>query len=113
MLLDTPGLRGFALWNAEAGLGDVFADIAQLASQCRFADCAHASEPGCSVRAALADGTLEERRWASYLRMLRELAALHRRQDALARKEWHREAERRLHTRSQRDAYRRRIERGQ
>ena len=113
VLLDTPGVRGFALWDAEDGLGEVFADIGELAASCRFADCAHASEPGCAVRAALEDGTLEERRWDSYTRMLRELAALHRRQDALARTEWRRETERRLHARSQRDAYRRRVERGE
>ena len=89
----------------------MFADIGELAASCRFADCAHGSEPGCAVRAALADGTLEERRWDSYARMLRELAALHRRQDVLARKEWHREMERRLRARSQRDAYRRGAER--
>ena len=48
VLLDTPGLRGFALLDAEAGLGDVFADIGELAASCRFADCAHGSEPGCA-----------------------------------------------------------------
>jgi len=47
-LIDTPGLR-------EAGVWDVaeFADVAALATGCRFADCAHESEPGCAVRAGL------------------------------------------------------------
>jgi ribosome biogenesis GTPase len=86
VLIDTPGLRGFALWDADEGLDAEFGDITALASGCRFRDCAHDGEPGCAVAAALADGTLEPRRFASYQRMATELAALHRRQDAARRR---------------------------
>lgn len=110
VLLDTPGVRGFGLWDADAGLAETFADIEDLASGCRFSDCAHGCEPGCAVRAALEDGSLELRRWDSYAKMLRELAHLHRSQDILARKEYHRAMQRRLDERSERDAYRRRAE---
>ncbi|MHA7210310.1 ribosome small subunit-dependent GTPase A [Arthrobacter sp. MDT1-65] len=91
VVMDTPGLRGFALWDAETGLSEVFGDIEELFDDCRFRDCAHDREPGCAVQAALAAGTLEERRWLSYRKMERELASLHRRQDA---------AEQRRHARS-------------
>ena len=80
VLMDTPGLRGFALWDAEDGLGTVFGDIEELFLHCRFNDCSHEAEPGCAVRAAIDAGGLEERRWLSYCRMQRELAGLHRRQ---------------------------------
>ncbi len=86
VLIDTPGLRGFALWDADEGLDAEFRDIADLASGCRFRDCVHDGEPGCAVTAALADGSLEARRWASYRRMAAELTALHRRQDAALRR---------------------------
>ncbi|MHA7263930.1 ribosome small subunit-dependent GTPase A [Arthrobacter sp. TMN-37] len=86
VLIDTPGVRGFALWDADEGLDAEFSDITGLASGCRYRDCAHDGEPGCAVAAALADGSLEERRWASYRRMARELADLHRRQDAARRR---------------------------
>ena len=50
LLIDTPGLREVGLWD---GAGDTFADVDALAVRCRFADCAHDTEPGCAVRAAL------------------------------------------------------------
>lgn len=81
VLMDTPGLRGFALWDAEDGLSQVFGDVEELFARCRFRDCAHASEPGCAVQSAIASGDLEERRWLSYRKMDRELASLHRRQN--------------------------------
>jgi ribosome biogenesis GTPase len=93
VLMDTPGVRGFGLFDAEDGMDEVFGDLEQLFDQCRFADCAHGREPGCVVHAALASGALDGRRWASYLKMQRELAALGRRHDAAARRayqrEWH------------------------
>jgi ribosome biogenesis GTPase len=71
----------------------MFGDLEELFGQCRFSDCAHDREPGCAVQAALADETLDTRRWASYLKLQRELAALNRRSDAAARRayqrEWH------------------------
>lgn len=85
VVLDTPGVRGLALWDAGAGLGEAFADVAELAAGCRFADCAHGAEPGCAVRAAIAEGTLEERRWASYATMRRELEASDRRRPGRSR----------------------------
>lgn len=91
VLMDTPGLRGFALWDAEDGLSRVFGDVEELFAGCRFGDCAHEGEPGCAVQSAIASGDLEERRWLSYRKMDRELASLHRRQDV---------AEQRRHARS-------------
>ncbi|QDW30449.1 ribosome small subunit-dependent GTPase A [Arthrobacter sp. KBS0702] len=93
VLMDTPGVRGFGLFDAEDGLDEVFGDLEDLFARCRFADCAHGREPGCAVQAALAEGKLEGRRWESYLKMQREVAALERRHDAAARRayqrEWH------------------------
>ncbi|MFB7877317.1 MULTISPECIES: ribosome small subunit-dependent GTPase A [unclassified Nocardia] len=71
-LIDTPGLRGIGLYDAAEGIGKTFSDIETLARDCRFADCAHESEPGCAVRAALAEGTLTERRLTSYRKLARE-----------------------------------------
>jgi ribosome biogenesis GTPase / thiamine phosphate phosphatase len=93
VLMDTPGVRGFGLFDAEDGMGEMFGDLQGLFEQCRFSDCSHDREPGCAVRAALEDGSLDARRWASYLKLQRELAALGRRHDAAARRayqrEWH------------------------
>jgi ribosome biogenesis GTPase len=77
ILIDTPGLRELQIW--EGDIDSAFADIADLAEQCRFNDCAHASEPDCAVREALETGELDEGRWANYLKLQRELAAIERR----------------------------------
>lgn len=93
VLMDTPGVRGFGLFDADQGMGEMFGDLEELFGKCRFSDCAHDQEPGCAVRAALDDESLDTRRWASYLKLQRELAALNRRHDAAVRRayqrEWH------------------------
>jgi ribosome biogenesis GTPase / thiamine phosphate phosphatase len=94
LLLDTPGMRELQLWADESALEETFADIAELAAQCRFSDCAHGSEPGCAVRTALANGTLPEIRWESYHKLQRELRMLALRQDARLRSEARKERRR-------------------
>lgn len=84
VLVDTPGMRELQLWVADTGLEETFADVTSLFDDCRFADCAHESEPGCAVRAALAAGRLDADRWESYRKLERELAALERRLDKRA-----------------------------
>jgi ribosome biogenesis GTPase len=81
LILDTPGMRELGLWEADAGLAAVFADIEALAASCRFGDCQHRTEPGCALQAALADGRLDEDRWRSYEKLQAELAFERRRSD--------------------------------
>jgi ribosome biogenesis GTPase len=94
LLLDTPGMRELQLWADESALDGTFADVAALAEACRFTDCAHGSEPGCAVRAALADGSLPHVRWESYRKLQRELRALALKQDARLRSEARKERRR-------------------
>jgi ribosome biogenesis GTPase len=79
LLIDTPGLRELQLWEAPEGLADAFPDVVELTMACRFADCAHRSEPGCAVQAALADGSLDSARYSSYRKLEAELEELDRR----------------------------------
>ncbi|GAA3115883.1 ribosome small subunit-dependent GTPase A [Streptomyces echinatus] len=72
VLIDTPGLRGVGLFDAEHGVGQVFSEIEELAGRCRFHDCAHESEPGCAVRSAVESGELPVRRLESYRKLVRE-----------------------------------------
>ncbi|WP_207943627.1 ribosome small subunit-dependent GTPase A [Actinomadura sp. KC345] len=87
VLIDTPGLRGVGLYDASEGLHEVFADIEDLAAGCRFGDCAHRTEPGCAVLAAIEDGTLPSRRLASYRKLQRENDWIAARGDARLRAE--------------------------
>lgn len=58
-VIDTPGIRTLQVSDIAAGLEVLFAEIAELAPDCRFRDCTHAHEPGCAVRAAVAAGLLD------------------------------------------------------
>jgi len=80
LLMDTPGLRELQLWGEESNLKGAFEDIEALARECRFRDCRHRHEPGCAVRAALEEGTLEPERLRNFEKMQRELRFLARRQ---------------------------------
>ncbi|MGP8035329.1 MAG: ribosome small subunit-dependent GTPase A [Steroidobacteraceae bacterium] len=76
-LIDSPGVRDFAPAIDRLdprSLG--FPEVAALAGECRFLDCAHMHEPGCAVRSAAADGTLHPRRYESYRRLRRLLEKL-------------------------------------
>jgi len=83
-LIDTPGMRELQLWSAADGIEETFREIATLAEECRFRDCAHVTEPGCAVLAAVERGTLDSARLDSWRNLQRELAYLERRQDAAA-----------------------------
>ncbi|MER7697819.1 MULTISPECIES: ribosome small subunit-dependent GTPase A [unclassified Streptomyces] len=87
VLIDTPGLRGVGLFDAGAGVEEVFSEIEELAARCRFHDCAHESEPGCAVLGALADGVLPERRLDSYRKLIRENQRIVAKTDARVRAE--------------------------
>ena len=95
VLIDTPGLRGVGLWDAETGVGQVFSEIEELAARCRFHDCAHESEPGCAVLAAIASGELGERRLDSYRKLIRENQRIVAKTDARLRSEIRKEWKRR------------------
>ena len=71
-LIDTPGMRELQLVDIGDALDDVFSDVAEFASRCRFVDCAHDSEPGCAVQSAIADETLDPDRLQRYRKLQSE-----------------------------------------
>lgn len=74
MLIDTPGLREFGNIDVDSGIADVFPDIEELGVTCRFTDCSHTGEPGCSVIEALENNRLSPERYNSYLKLRKESA---------------------------------------
>jgi len=84
LLIDTPGMRELQLWTDESALDGAFDDIASLASECRFADCAHSTEPGCAVVEAIEAGRLDADRLENYRRLAREAAFEARKRDKSA-----------------------------
>jgi len=77
--------------GTRAGSTKRFADVEELAAECRFNDCSHGTEPGCAVNAALAAGTLTHERYGSWRKLQRELRAIAVRADARLRREEKRE----------------------
>ena len=72
MLIDNPGMREIGNIGVSAGIGDSFSDIHDLSKGCRFINCNHISEIGCSVLMALDSGKLNEERYRSYLKLVKE-----------------------------------------
>ena len=89
LLIDTPGMREMRLWTDGdgEGLSAAFADLEELAAECRFRDCRHEREPGCAVRRAVDEGRLHPERLESWRSLGRELAFLEAKQDQRLRVE--------------------------
>ena len=79
IIIDNPGIREVQMWTDESTLRGRFADIEVLAGQCRFHDCKHASDAGCAIRAAVAEGSLNEERYRGFLKLDAEMAQLRER----------------------------------
>ncbi|WP_334115816.1 ribosome small subunit-dependent GTPase A [Ligilactobacillus sp.] len=73
-VIDTPGMRELGMWDNDAGIDTEFADIEELSRTCKYSDCTHTSEPGCSVLKAVMDGTLDVLRLESYRKLKNENA---------------------------------------
>ncbi|HEV7212449.1 MAG TPA: ribosome small subunit-dependent GTPase A [Blastococcus sp.] len=85
LLVDTPGLRELALSDDADGVDTAYADVVALATACRFRDCAHRTEPGCAVAAALDDGRLDPARYTAWRKLQAEAHRQALRADARGR----------------------------
>lgn len=81
LIIDTPGMREFALWDSSSGIDDLFEDIEELSLKCRFTDCSHTNEKGCAILEALDSGVLSQERFASYIKLRKEMAYIERQSD--------------------------------
>jgi ribosome biogenesis GTPase len=106
MVIDTPGLRELQLWDAADGVSETFADIDELAAECRFRNCRHQKEPGCAVRAAIEAGALDQDRLENRRKLEREQEFLRGKTDPETRKEQH--DKRKVLMRSVRQSYQQR-----
>ena len=76
VVIDTPGMREFHIWDASQGAKETFPEIEALASGCHFRDCTHTQEKDCAVLAAVATGTLPRERHDSFVKLQREISHL-------------------------------------
>jgi ribosome biogenesis GTPase len=87
LLIDTPGMRELALWAQGDAVDEGFPDVVAAASDCRFNDCSHGSEPGCGVWAAVESGVLARERVEAYDKLQREVEHLELKQNERKRRE--------------------------
>lgn len=76
IIVDNPGIREVQMWTDEQTLRERFDDISELAAQCRFHDCKHASDTGCAIRQAVDSGALDVERYQGFLKLDAEIARL-------------------------------------
>lgn len=78
---DTPGFSSFDTDEMDVILKEnlqyAFPDFAEHLGKCQFHDCAHRAEPGCAIRAAAEEGTIEKTRYESYLRLYENACQVH------------------------------------
>ena len=86
VVIDTPGMREFHIWDATQGAKETFPEIEALALRCHFSNCAHTKEKNCAVLAAVADGTLLRARYDSFVKLQSEISYL---REAEKRAGWH------------------------
>ena len=72
MVIDNPGMKEFGVVGAEEGIEASYSDILALASQCRFRDCTHTSEPGCAVLKALERGEIDAEHPGNFVKLRQE-----------------------------------------
>ena len=102
LIIDTPGTRELGLWDAGAGIDEVFGDLTEVAAECRFRNCKHEQEPGCAVRAAAAGDPTVLARLESKRKLEREQERLDNARDLRAKAEQRRELRRRARAMRQR-----------
>jgi ribosome biogenesis GTPase len=71
-LVDTPGMRELQMSEVASGVTDVFNDVTAITLECRFANCTHVDEPGCAIRAAMAEGNLDSARVKRWRKLVQE-----------------------------------------
>ena len=84
LLIDTPGMRELGLWmsGGEDGVAATFAEVDEVAEECRFSDCRHELDAGCAVVAAIKSGALDPVRVNSWKRLQAEQLANTKRAEA-------------------------------
>jgi ribosome biogenesis GTPase / thiamine phosphate phosphatase len=74
IIIDTPGMREIGIADSENGLEITFDKIVKLSENCKFKDCTHTNEIGCSVIEALKNGDIDKSAYENFHKMEREKA---------------------------------------
>ncbi len=81
VIIDTPGLREFGLWEDSKGVATTYSEFEDFAVNCKYFDCTHTVESGCAVKEAVDSGTISSEQYENYLKLRKELQYLERKID--------------------------------
>lgn len=84
VVIDTPGMRELQLWAGQESVDQVFDEITEIATSCKFRNCSHSGENGCAVAKAIAEGVVNDERWKSYRKLIAEVKRHEEKTDLLA-----------------------------
>lgn len=74
ILVDNPGMREVGIVDSTGGLEITFDLITGFSQNCKFKDCTHTNETGCSVIEAVEKGEIDRASYENYMKMEREKA---------------------------------------
>jgi len=74
ILVDNPGMREVGIADTTSGLETTFDKIVSLSQNCKFKDCTHTRETGCSILEAVEKGDIDKNSYENYLKLEREKA---------------------------------------
>lgn len=74
ILVDNPGMREVGIADTTSGLEITFDKIVSLSQNCKFKDCTHTRETGCSILEAVEKGDIDKNSYENYLKLEREKA---------------------------------------
>jgi ribosome biogenesis GTPase / thiamine phosphate phosphatase len=74
ILIDNPGMREVGIADSTGGLEITFDMIISLSQNCKFKDCTHTNETGCSVLEAIENGEMDKASYDNYMKMQSEKA---------------------------------------
>lgn len=72
IVIDTPGMREFSLWESDMSASDIFSDINEIAAGCRYKDCSHIHEADCAVKIAVEQGIITKEQIENFIKLKKE-----------------------------------------
>jgi ribosome biogenesis GTPase len=77
-IIDTPGFQSFGLFHlTEDQIGEAMREFRPYLGTCKFNDCSHMSEPGCTVIQAAGKGEINATRLSFYQVLIEQHRELH------------------------------------
>jgi ribosome biogenesis GTPase len=72
IVIDNPGIREVGMTDTNTGINNIFDEITELATKCKYTDCTHINETECAVLSALKSGKINKDKYSNYINLKKE-----------------------------------------